>query len=416
MSLSRRLRPLDLSLTLALSAALGAGCYQGAGADTSFGGGGGGAPGSDASTADGSAASTDLPCAAAEVLSTYCWQCHGAVPSGGTSLSLVSHADLLAPSKSNSAKSNAALAVERMQSATSPMPPASSPQPSYAAASGFINWVTTGAATGSCSVDAGAGGSGGSDAGVASGDLPCDVAQTFASHCWQCHGATPSGGTTLSLVTRADLMAASSAQPSQSNAERSVARMQAATSPMPPPSGGVPAASIQAVADWVAAAYPAGSCGSGGDGGVVDPWSAPPGCASGSNWTRGDQGSTRMRPGGACVSCHTSQGEGPAEDLLGTVYASAHDFSDCNGINGTSGSLAGAYISVMDANHVEIAQVPVNSVGNFLGYVPNAATWYVAIVANGKSRAMTAVPTSGDCNSCHTQSGASNAPGRILIP
>jgi hypothetical protein len=34
----------------------------------------------------------------------------------------------------------------------------------------------------------------------------------------------------------------------------------------------------------------------------------------------------------------------------------------------------------------------------------------------GRERAMAAMQTTGDCNSCHTQGGANSAPGRILLP
>jgi hypothetical protein len=34
----------------------------------------------------------------------------------------------------------------------------------------------------------------------------------------------------------------------------------------------------------------------------------------------------------------------------------------------------------------------------------------------GRERDMAAGQTSGDCNACHTQSGAMSAPGRIILP
>jgi hypothetical protein len=34
----------------------------------------------------------------------------------------------------------------------------------------------------------------------------------------------------------------------------------------------------------------------------------------------------------------------------------------------------------------------------------------------GKTRAMVAPQTNGDCNSCHTENGANKAPGRVLLP
>jgi hypothetical protein len=37
-------------------------------------------------------------------------------------------------------------------------------------------------------------------------------------------------------------------------------------------------------------------------------------------------------------------------------------------------------------------------------------------VYQGHERAMNAAPASGDCNTCHTQDGTMNAPGRIVLP
>ncbi len=159
----------------------------------------------------------------------------------------------------------------------------------------------------------------------------------------------------------------------------------------------------------------AGDGGSAGGGGTADsgpdPWSAPVGCASGAHYVGG--ANSRMEPGVACVSCHTQSGEGPV-GILGTAYASAHDEDRCNGIAGSA--YGDAYISVLDDQHVEVAQLPINAVGNFMGNEPASATYYVALVANGQTREMAMAVPSGDCNSCHTQDGAVGAPGRILVP
>ena len=36
--------------------------------------------------------------------------------------------------------------------------------------------------------------------------------------------------------------------------------------------------------------------------------------------------------------------------------------------------------------------------------------------AAGIERVMVSTLTAGDCNLCHTQNGASNAPGRVTLP
>ena len=38
------------------------------------------------------------------------------------------------------------------------------------------------------------------------------------------------------------------------------------------------------------------------------------------------------------------------------------------------------------------------------------------VKAGGKMSAMASAQTTGDCNSCHTTTGAEGAPGRVLIP
>jgi len=43
-------------------------------------------------------------------------------------------------------------------------------------------------------------------------------------------------------------------------------------------------------------------------------------------------------------------------------------------------------------------------------------TFRAKVVYQGRERIMTVAQTIGDCNSCHTQYGANNAPGRILLP
>ncbi|HJX65368.1 MAG TPA: hypothetical protein VJ860_15605 [Polyangia bacterium] len=43
---------------------------------------------------------------------------------------------------------------------------------------------------------------------------------------------------------------------------------------------------------------------------------------------------------------------------------------------------------------------------------------YTAKVVNGSGieRVMVSTASSGDCNGCHTQTGANGAPGRITLP
>jgi hypothetical protein len=232
-------------------------------------------------------------------------------------------------------------------------------------------------------------------------DLPCDAANLLSTSCWTCHGTVPSSDAPMSLVTYADLIAPSITDPSRSMAQMALQRMQDATSPMPPlPAAAVPADQIAAFSAWVDAGAMAGTCQ------VSDPFSTPPTCTSGMTWNNGNEESSRMHPGMACISCHSS-GEGPRFSIAGTVYPTAHEPDDCDGANGVQVVITGTNGTVT---------LTANSAGNF--YTRNAVgTPYTAtVIANGQTRAMATPQTSGDCNACHTQNGDNGAPGRILAP
>ena len=60
--------------------------------------------------------------------------------------------------------------------------------------------------------------------------------------------------------------------------------------------------------------------------------------------------------------------------------------------------------------------IAVNSAGNFYTTAAVATPFHAKVVYGAAERAMSAAQTSGDCNSCHTESGANSAPGRIMLP
>jgi hypothetical protein len=134
-------------------------------------------------------------------------------------------------------------------------------------------------------------------------------------------------------------------------------------------------------------------------------------CASGLEWTGGNRESGLMHPGQACIACHSS-GEGPLLTLAGTVYSAANEADDCGGA-----STAGLEVVVTDANNVETRLTP-NSMGNFYLERVSIALPFHAKVVNGGGGVleMAAAQTVGDCNSCHTQTGANATSGRILAP
>jgi len=363
--------------------------------------------------------SNDLPCGVANTLGTYCTGCHGSPPTNSAPMPLDSLAALRATSSAYPGQTEGQRAVARMNSTTSPMPPAPYAGVPAAAVSEFSAWVSSNMPAGSCTPPADAGlppadggvDAGPSDAGVA-GDLPCDVADVLTSACTSCHGAPPTGGAPMSLTSLAQLHASSPSNAAVTNGQACVQRMASTTAPMPPPPAApVSAAKQSAFAAWVSAGMQAGSCGV--DAGTPDPvFSGPPTCTSGTYWTGGNSESPQMHPGLACIDCH-SRGEGPGFAIAGTAYPTGHEYDDCNGT-----AAQGAVVSVTDSNGVT-RSFTANRAGNFYGSASSG--WPVfpitaKITAAGKTRVMSGAVNKGDCNSCHTLSGSSGAPGRIALP
>ncbi len=271
-------------------------------------------------------------------------------------------------------------------------------------AGGFADGGASGASGGS-------GGTGAVAAASASG-LPCDVAQVLQSSCVGCHSNPPVGGAPMPLETYADLTAPARSNPSESVAALCVTRMSAASMPPPPAAPATPA-QVATIQNWVTAGMPQGSCGGSSDGGAgeaaANPYNTPVQCSSGvtSFSTEGPA----MRPGDACVSCHArSGGEAPLFTIAGTVYKTAHEPTNCEGAN-----VSGASVVITDATNKTLT-LPVNVAGNFYTTQSVAKPFQAKVVYGGRERAMSSAQNTGDCNSCHTETGANGAPGRIMLP
>lgn len=267
--------------------------------------------------------------------------------------------------------------------------------------------------------DAGAAGNGdginatgaGAGTGAATG-LPCDVQQLLENRCIGCHlGKSPPA-----LLTYDDLLKPSS-DPAKNLAQKSLERMKSTAAPMPPAPAVAPTVDeIATLEKWVTTGTPKGAActptagDAGADGGVGggNPYATPTVCTSNTTWNQGNQGSSRMRPGGACITCHTMRG-GPAYTVAGTVYPTAHEPNDCNGVNGV------VTVVVTDANGV-VTNLTVNNVGNFSSRAKIAAPFHVKVTNGAKERVMATALTAGDCNSCHTLAGVNGAPGRVMAP
>lgn len=424
-----------------------------------LGGAGGSAPG----VGPGSGGSgAGLPCEIAAILVQYCDSCHGSTPVGGAPRSLVTYADLTRPDLLSSNLTEAQAALQRIQSQGSPMPPAPATGPTAAEVAILKTWVSNGYPQGACGSagaagasganqgGAGASGTGGasggsggttasggasgaSDAGAAQGDgLPCNLQTFLATRCDSCHGSTPSGGAPRSLVSYANLTASDPASPGMTEAQVALQRIQSTTSPMPPaPASPATSSEIAALQAWVDSGYPRGGCATGGSGGTQsggggtggngdagsatsDPLDASPTCTSNTTWKNGTEGSSSMEPGQACIGCHTSRGrEAPTFVVAGTLYPTGHEPDNCNGASGTTSN---AKIVVTGSNGTSLTLIP-NGVGNFYSTTSLPAPYQAKVVnAAGVERVMASAVPTGDCNSCHTQTGANGAPGRITLP
>jgi len=145
-------------------------------------------------------------------------------------------------------------------------------------------------------------------------------------------------------------------------------------------------------------------------------YNSPLTCTSGTTWTGGSTKSANMEPGHACRTCHVLFGQASSKDfdISGTVYPTAHEPDDCNGVPG------GITVVITDANKTDHV-LTVNSVGNFynddgFGLLKIPTPYTAKVVSGNKVRAMLTAQTVGDCNSCHTAQGTNSAPGRIMAP
>ncbi|HVV84949.1 MAG TPA: hypothetical protein VHE35_17920 [Kofleriaceae bacterium] len=244
-----------------------------------------------------------------------------------------------------------------------------------------------------------------------SDQFPCEAAKLLST-CWACHGTPPRGGAEISLDKLTDLTAASMAAPGQSVAQRALARLRDTNDPMPPVGYPRPSdADITAFEGWVDGGMPGGTCSSTSNPG--DP--APTVCTSGSKWTGGNRESSDMNPGLPCRECHLRDEPRKAYFFMGTVYPTLHEQDLCY-----SRVPTGTRVEILDASGAVRATMQVRAEGNFYSNSTSISfnLPYTARVVSpsGSTIAMTTPQTDGDCNGCHTEQGASDAIGRILLP
>ncbi|MCA9603661.1 MAG: hypothetical protein R3A78_03840 [Polyangiales bacterium] len=263
-------------------------------------------------------------------------------------------------------------------------------------------------------------GGGGVVSGSTGDGLPCEVRELVQTYCATCHSAANATNAGVVVVNYAGLRAASPSSPSSTVAYEALVKMRSAVDPMPPAGPRPSAEAVAAFASWLRAGMPPGQCEGGAttpddagvpaDSGGPDPFAADPVCSSAQSWTGGNQGSQNMNPGQACIACHKSIGFAPTFAAAGTVYPTAHEPNNCFGI-----ASQGATVTIKDATGAT-QSATVNQAGNFYFWQPFTPPYTATVTFMGRTRQMLTPQQSGDCNSCHTQSGTSGAPGRVLLP
>jgi mono/diheme cytochrome c family protein len=121
--------------------------------------------------------------------------------------------------------------------------------------------------------------------------------------------------------------------------------------------------------------------------------------------------SPEMEPGGDCIGCHASAGEGPSFLVAGTVMAALHDDTNCGGVAGVTVRLTGA-----DGQKLELTT---NSTGNFFvekGKATLALPFNAEVEVGGKVQKMLTAQSNTNCMACHTAEGSMLAIGRIVPP
>jgi hypothetical protein len=143
-------------------------------------------------------------------------------------------------------------------------------------------------------------------------------------------------------------------------------------------------------------------------------------CSSNVYWKELDKGSDLMHPGGKCNDCHNKDPmkKAPNYTVAGTVFPTPHEPDDCNGVVGRENDAGLPEIAIVITDHSgrQMEPIRVNSVGNFQSAGQVIMPFNVKVVVNGKENKMVMQAPHGDCNACHTQTGAEGAPGRIFTP
>jgi hypothetical protein len=160
--------------------------------------------------------------------------------------------------------------------------------------------------------------------------------------------------------------------------------------------------------------------GAGGAASADPAFQGGPTCDGGQLWDAGFPWG--MYPGEACNACHASEAGagGPVTNFAGTVFAEGHAEDDCLPTAAEAAEVSQAQVVIIgaDGSTTTPSLISENGFanGNFTSYGSVPLPYTAKIVYQGKERAMIGPQTNGDCNVCHTVTGQSGAPGRIVLP
>jgi hypothetical protein len=274
------------------------------------------------------------------------------------------------------------------------------------------------------------------------GDGFCAAQSVFDASCVQCHNGSIAfpdlrAGASQNVIglaseIRTDLDLVVAGDPGASFLLTKMTAVGANEGDVMPLGGTSSAAQIEAVRAWIAAGastdcggppppppppvelVPGGDVsgnvsGPGNGFGGNQPGESPGSCSTNQWWELGDQESSRMHPGHACLTCHRQENEGPQQGYLGTVQQAVDDSNDCKGINSVRVDI------LDDSDGSVIATANTNSAGNFI-IEQSVVPYRVRLTLDGRTREMLTPQTDGDCMRCHTTSGVFGAPGRIVAP
>lgn len=244
--------------------------------------------------------------------------------------------------------------------------------------------------------------------------FPCDVAKVLSDNCWSCHGSSPKGGAPSFATFEAFTASAGNGK---TYADLAIERMRSSDNPMPP-SGPIADDQISVIENWVSSGPSRDTCSDSSSSdnsnqtGDLSVYDTPETCTSKGTWKQSMGEGPLMQPGKACLSCHDGKSEAPLFGFAGTVYPTAHEPDWCNGQ-----SPSGTTVVVTDSKGTDHT-AKVNASGNF--YMRGSISLPIkakVVLSDGTTvREMGDAQNSGDCNSCHTDNGANNAPGRVMVP